>query len=341
MTIIGDVPDRHRQPMDEVIIRGVQGHRQLEIVLDRKVADKRVFPAIDILKSGTRKEELITPRDHAVKTYVLRRILNLMGRRMRSSSCSTSSGRPRKTASSSTRLTPTDHAHGHHCRAGFRSRAAVASLCAGERPGRSIRSRNDDRVRSRAAAGVGPRGSKPIRRPDRRSCRAVLSRPRSFTGEDVCEFQVHGSPAVVRRLVQDTVACREDLRPAARGEFTQRAFPEWADRPDAGRSARHADRSDTERQREAALASLHDGLTRLVQDWARDLTGVLAEVEASIDFSDEGDVAEVLDAGTRNPCGNCPNGCLQLGRQAVASRRLRDGCPSSSPDLPMRGSRAC
>ncbi len=47
--------------MDEVIYRGVQGHRQLEIVLDRKVADKRVFPAIDILKSGTRKEELITP----------------------------------------------------------------------------------------------------------------------------------------------------------------------------------------------------------------------------------------------------------------------------------------
>jgi transcription termination factor Rho len=48
-------------------------------VLDRKVADKRVFPALDILKSGTRKEELIVPREQLQKTYVLRRILNPMG----------------------------------------------------------------------------------------------------------------------------------------------------------------------------------------------------------------------------------------------------------------------
>ena len=48
-------------------------------MLDRKVADKRVFPALDILKSGTRKEELITPREVLQKTYVLRRILNPMG----------------------------------------------------------------------------------------------------------------------------------------------------------------------------------------------------------------------------------------------------------------------
>ena len=49
------------------------------LILDRKVADKRIFPAIDILKSGTRKEELITPKDVLQKTYVLRRILNPMG----------------------------------------------------------------------------------------------------------------------------------------------------------------------------------------------------------------------------------------------------------------------
>ena len=47
--------------------------------LDRKVADKRIFPAIDVLKSGTRKEDLITPKDQLAKTYVLRRILNPMG----------------------------------------------------------------------------------------------------------------------------------------------------------------------------------------------------------------------------------------------------------------------
>jgi transcription termination factor Rho len=65
--------------MDEVIFEEFKGTGNSEIVLDRKVADKRVFPAIDILKSGTRKEELITARDQLQKTYVLRRILNPMG----------------------------------------------------------------------------------------------------------------------------------------------------------------------------------------------------------------------------------------------------------------------
>ncbi len=65
--------------MDEVIFEEFKGTGNSEIVLDRKVADKRIFPAMDILKSGTRKEELITPRDELQKTYVLRRILNPMG----------------------------------------------------------------------------------------------------------------------------------------------------------------------------------------------------------------------------------------------------------------------
>ncbi|MFZ5721474.1 MAG: transcription termination factor Rho [Pseudomonadota bacterium] len=65
--------------MDEVIFEEFKGTGNSEIVLDRKVADKRVYPAIDVLKSGTRKEELITPKDHLQKTYILRRILNPMG----------------------------------------------------------------------------------------------------------------------------------------------------------------------------------------------------------------------------------------------------------------------
>ncbi len=65
--------------MDEVIFEEFKGTGNSEIILDRKVADKRVFPAIDILKSGTRKEDLITPKDVLQKTYVLRRILNPMG----------------------------------------------------------------------------------------------------------------------------------------------------------------------------------------------------------------------------------------------------------------------
>ncbi|HEV2363797.1 MAG TPA: transcription termination factor Rho [Caulobacteraceae bacterium] len=65
--------------MDEVIFEEFKGTGNSEIVLDRKVADKRIFPAIDILKSGTRKEELITPREQLQKTFVLRRILSPMG----------------------------------------------------------------------------------------------------------------------------------------------------------------------------------------------------------------------------------------------------------------------
>jgi len=65
--------------MDEVIFEEFKGTGNSEIVLDRKVADKRVFPAIDILKSGTRKEDLLIEKTDLQKTYVLRRILNPMG----------------------------------------------------------------------------------------------------------------------------------------------------------------------------------------------------------------------------------------------------------------------
>jgi transcription termination factor Rho len=65
--------------MDEVIFEEFKGTGNSEIVLDRKVADKRVFPAIDILKSGTRKEELLVPKGDLQKVFVLRRILSSMG----------------------------------------------------------------------------------------------------------------------------------------------------------------------------------------------------------------------------------------------------------------------
>ncbi|MGI9391417.1 MAG: transcription termination factor Rho [Boseongicola sp.] len=65
--------------MDEVIFEEFKGTGNSEIVLDRKVADKRVYPAMDILKSGTRKEELLVDKNDLQKTFVLRRILNPMG----------------------------------------------------------------------------------------------------------------------------------------------------------------------------------------------------------------------------------------------------------------------
>src|SRR5215207_5624107 len=65
--------------MDEVIFEEFKGTGNSEIILDRKVADKRVFPAIDITRSGTRKEELLVAPDVLKKMYVLRRILMPMG----------------------------------------------------------------------------------------------------------------------------------------------------------------------------------------------------------------------------------------------------------------------
>ncbi|WP_300377471.1 transcription termination factor Rho [Henriciella sp.] len=79
LTIIATALIETGSRMDEVIFEEFKGTGNSEIVLDRKIADKRVFPAIDIMKSGTRKEELITPKEQLQKIYILRRILNPMG----------------------------------------------------------------------------------------------------------------------------------------------------------------------------------------------------------------------------------------------------------------------
>jgi len=65
--------------MDEVIFEEFKGTGNAELILDRKLADKRTFPAIDITKSGTRKEELLVDRAELSKMWVLRRILAPMG----------------------------------------------------------------------------------------------------------------------------------------------------------------------------------------------------------------------------------------------------------------------
>lgn len=65
--------------MDEVIFEEFKGTGNSELVLDRKVADKRTFPSMDILKSGTRKEDLLMGKAELQKVFVLRRILSSMG----------------------------------------------------------------------------------------------------------------------------------------------------------------------------------------------------------------------------------------------------------------------
>jgi transcription termination factor Rho len=79
LTIIATALIETGSRMDEVIFEEFKGTGNSEIVLERKISDKRVFPAIDIQKSGTRKEELLVGKDVLSKMWVLRRILNPMG----------------------------------------------------------------------------------------------------------------------------------------------------------------------------------------------------------------------------------------------------------------------
>ena len=79
LTIISSALIDTGSRMDEVIFEEFKGTGNSEIVLDRKLADKRTWPAMDITKSGTRKEELLVDRGTLSKMWVLRRILNPMG----------------------------------------------------------------------------------------------------------------------------------------------------------------------------------------------------------------------------------------------------------------------
>ncbi|GGD14777.1 transcription termination factor Rho [Aquisalinus flavus] len=79
LTIIATALIDTGSKMDEVVFEEFKGTGNSEIVLDRKVADKRTFPAIDIGKSGTRKEDLLMSKSELQKVFVLRRILSPMG----------------------------------------------------------------------------------------------------------------------------------------------------------------------------------------------------------------------------------------------------------------------
>ena len=79
MTIIGTALIDTGSRMDEVLFEEFKGTGNSEIILDRKLADKRTFPAMDITKSGTRKEELLVDKGTLSKMWVLRRILTPMG----------------------------------------------------------------------------------------------------------------------------------------------------------------------------------------------------------------------------------------------------------------------
>lgn len=79
LTIFGTALIETGSRMDEVIFEEFKGTGNSEIILDRKVSDKRIFPAIDIIKSGTRNEDLLVDKNKLPKMWILRRILMPMG----------------------------------------------------------------------------------------------------------------------------------------------------------------------------------------------------------------------------------------------------------------------
>ena len=71
-------PDRHRLKMDEVIFEEFKGTGNMELQLDRKLANKRIYPAVDVIASGTRREDLLLSREVMNRTWILRKYLSDM-----------------------------------------------------------------------------------------------------------------------------------------------------------------------------------------------------------------------------------------------------------------------
>ncbi len=78
LTIIASALVDTGSKMDEVIYEEFKGTGNMEIHLDRRIAEKRVYPAININRSGTRREELLIPADELQKLWILRKILHPM-----------------------------------------------------------------------------------------------------------------------------------------------------------------------------------------------------------------------------------------------------------------------
>ena len=76
LTIVATALIETGSRMDDVIFEEFKGTGNSEIILDRKLVDKRVFPAIDINRSGTRKEELLLTKEELNRVWVLRKVLN-------------------------------------------------------------------------------------------------------------------------------------------------------------------------------------------------------------------------------------------------------------------------
>ena len=147
--------------------------------------------------------------------------------------------------------------------------------------------------------------------------------PGSATGEDLAELHLHGGRAVVAAVLSalDQV---QGLRPATAGEFTRRAFENG--RIDLAEAEGLADllAAETESQRASALLLAGGGLGRRVDAWQAELLRISALVEASLDFSDEGDVGDIADDRVFQGCDALAQDIAAM-LEAPPVERLRDG----------------
>lgn len=148
--------------------------------------------------------------------------------------------------------------------------------------------------------------------------------PKSATGEDVAEFQVHGGRAVLNALFA-ALASLADLRAAEPGEFTRRAFENGKIDLTEAEGLDDLIHADTDRQRRQALRQLQGLLGDRARDWRRQLIEISALIEAGIDFADEGDVPDDLIAPARARIAELRRQIEKTLAASAQSERLRDG----------------
>lgn len=143
----------------------------------------------------------------------------------------------------------------------------------------------------------------------------------SYTGEEAVECSIHGSPASVRALL---AACYEaGARPAEPGEFTRRAFMNGRLDLAQAESVRETIDSHTEAQLRASNAGREGAIGRQVRAWVNSLTGVLAAIEATTDFSEE--IGDFDAPGSIPAVQTVQAGMEELIATARVGRLLRDG----------------
>jgi tRNA modification GTPase len=153
---------------------------------------------------------------------------------------------------------------------------------------------------------------------------AFFPGPHSFTGEDCAELQVHGSPAVVRKLLRQ-LASFPNVRLAEAGEFTRRAFENGKLNLVEVEGLGDLILAETENQRRQAQARLAGGLTQDIENWRERLLDARAEIEARLDFSDEGDVSDAVPASVYADIGDLRNDIAAAIERINNGRIIREG----------------